>query len=168
MNFFPGKDEKKKEQLVEETILKNYNSYYRLACSFVHKESDAEDIVQNTAYHALRAARNLRQPEYVETWIYRILMNEIFKVLRRQDNYSYEEYIEKTGNEGEYMEDTYEDVDLMRVLDELPEEDKLVVELRYFEDKKLEEIALILGENVSTVKSKLYRSLKKMRIMLEE
>ena len=50
MNFFPGKDEKKKEQLVEETILKKYNSYYRLAYSYVHKESDAEDIVQNTAY----------------------------------------------------------------------------------------------------------------------
>ena len=168
MAIFPGKDEKKKEQLVEEAILKKYNSFYRLAYSYVHKESDAEDIVQNMAYRALRACKNLRNPEYVETWIYRILMNEIFKVLRRQDNYSYEEYIEKTGNEGEYMEDTYENVDLMRVLDELPEKDKLVVELRYFEDKKLEEIALILGENVSTVKSKLYRSLKKMRIMLEE
>ncbi len=44
MNFFPGKEEKKKEQLVEETILKKYNSYYRLAYSYVHSESDAEDI----------------------------------------------------------------------------------------------------------------------------
>ena len=167
MNFFPGKDEKKKEQLVEETILKNYNSYYRLACSFVHKQSDAEDIVQNTAYHALRAARNLRNPEYVETWLYRILMNETFKLLKRPESFSYEEYIEKTGNEGESTEDTYEDVDLIRVMDELPEKDKLVVELRYFEDKKLEEIALVLEENVNTVKSRLYRSLKKMKIMLE-
>lgn len=168
MNFFPGKEEKKKEQLVEETILKKYNSYYRLAYSFVHKESDAEDIVQNMAYNALRAAGDLRNPEYVETWIYRILMNEIFKLQKRPESFSYEEYIEKTGNEGESVEDTYEDVDLMRTLDELPEKDKLLVELRFFEDRTLEDIALILGENVNTVKSRLYRSLKKLRIMLEE
>lgn len=168
MSFFPGNSEKKKEQLVEETILKKYNSYYRLACSYVHKESDAEDIVQNAAYHALRASGNLRNPEYVETWLYRILMNEIFKHLKRPENFSYDELIEKGGSEGKGVEDSYEDVDLMRVLDNLPEKDKLVVELRYFEDRKLEDIALILEENVNTVKSRLYRSLKKMRIMLEE
>ncbi|MBP3568450.1 MAG: sigma-70 family RNA polymerase sigma factor [Lachnospiraceae bacterium] len=168
MNFFPGKDEKKKEQLVEETILKKYNSYYRLAYSYVHKESDAEDIVQNTAYKALRACRDLRQPEYVETWVYRILLNEIFRLLKQPENFSYEEFIEKTGNEGESVEDVYENVDLQRVIDSLPEKDKLVVELRFFEDKKLEDIALVLEENVNTVKSRLYRSLKKMRNMLEE
>lgn len=168
MNFFPGKDEKKKEQLVEETILKKYNSYYRLAYSYVHKKSDAEDIVQNTAYKALRACRDLRQPEYVETWVYRILLNEIFRLLKQPENFSYEEFIEKTGNEGESVEDVYENVDLQRVINSLPEKDKLVVELRFFEDKKLEDIALVLDENVNTVKSRLYRSLKKMRSMLEK
>lgn len=167
MNFFPGKEEKKKEQLVEETILKKYNSYYRLAYSYVHSESDAEDIVQNTAYKALRACRELRQPEYVETWLYRILLNEIFRVLKQPENFSYEEFVEKTGNEGESVEDVYEDIDLKRVIDSLPEKDKMVVELRFFEDKKLEDIAFVLEENVNTVKSRLYRSLKKMRIMLE-
>lgn len=167
MSFFPGKDEKKKEQLVEETILKKYNSYYRLAYSYVHNEADAEDIVQNTAYKAIRACKDLRQPEYVETWLYRILLNEIFRLQNQPSNVSYEEFIEKTGNESESVEDVYEDVDLMRVVDSLPEKDKLVVELRFFEDKKLEDIALVLEENVNTVKSRLYRSLKKMRIMLE-
>ena len=168
MNFFPGKDEKKKEQLVEETIVKKYNSYYRLAYSYVHNASDAEDIVQNTAYHALRAAGSLRNPQYIETWLYRILMNETFKLLKRPESFSYEEFVEKTGNEGGSVEDSYENVDLVRILDELPEKDKLVVELRYFEDRKLEDIALVLEENINTVKSRLYRSLKKMRIMLEE
>ena len=166
MNFFPGKEEKNKEQLVEEAILKKYNSYYRLAYSYVHSESDAEDIVQNTAYRALRACRDLRNPEYVETWLYRILLNEIFRFKKHPESFSYEEFLEKTGNEGESVEDTYEDIDLRRVLDSLPEKDKLVVELRYFEDRKLEDIAAILEENVNTVKSRLYRSLKKLRIML--
>ena len=76
--------------------------------------------------------------------------------------------MEETGNEGEGREDVYCDIDLQRALDELADQDKLVVELRYFEDMKLEDIAAILGENVSTVKSRLYRSLKKLRGILEE
>ena len=44
----------------------------------------------------------------------------------------------------------------------------MIVELKYFEDMKLEEIAAILDLNVNTVKSRLYRSLKKLRLVLEE
>lgn len=167
MNFFPNHEERKKEQLVENTILANYNSYYRVAYSYVHEEADAEDIVQNMAYNALKASKNLRHPEYLETWLYRILLNEIFRVLKQPKNVSYEELRETTGSE-KSTEDYYEDIDLLRVLDSLSEKDKLVVELRYFEDKKLEDIGLILQENVNTVKSRLYRSLKKMKILLEE
>lgn len=65
-------------------------------------------------------------------------------------------------------EDVYEDFDLQSALDSLSKEDKAVVELRYFEDRKLDEIAEILDENVSTIKSRLYRSMKKLRVKLEE
>ena len=46
--------------------------------------------------------------------------------------------------------------------------DRLIIQMKYFEDMKLEEIAEILGENISTVKSRLYRSLKKLRMTIEE
>ena len=45
-------------------------------------------------------------------------------------------------------------------------QDKAIVLLKYFEDKTLEEIAEIFDENVNTVKSRLYRSLKKLRGVL--
>ena len=48
------------------------------------------------------------------------------------------------------------------------EKDKAIVVLRFFEDKTLEEIAEILEENISTVKSRLYRSMKKLRILLSD
>ena len=165
MIFFHGKS---KEKLVEETILEKYNQYYRLAFSYVHNEADAGDIVQNMAYRALRGSSKLRNTEYVETWLYQILINETFRMLKRPMSCSYEEVIEETGNEGEGREDVYGDIDLQRALDELADQDKLIVELRYFEDMKLEDIAAILDENVSTVKSRLYRSLKKLRGILEE
>ena len=57
---FAGK--KTNEKIVEEIILEQYNQYYRLAYSYVHNEVDAEDIVQNGAYKALRNSKTLRNP----------------------------------------------------------------------------------------------------------
>ena len=52
-------------------------------------------------------------------------------------------------------------------MDSLPEQDKAIIVMKFFEDKKLEEIADILNENINTIKSRLYRSMKKLRIRLE-
>ena len=162
---FAGK--KTNEKIVEEIILEHYNQYYRLAYSYVHKEVDAEDIVQNGSYKALRNSKTLRNPEYAKTWIYRIMLNEIFNSLRRPQAMSYEYMQEEMGIEAEPVEDTYTDIDLQRALDSLPEQDMAIVVMRFFEDKKLEEIADILDENISTIKSRLYCSMKKLRIRLE-
>ena len=140
---------------IEQILLSEYNRYFRLAMSFVHHEADAGDIVQSGAYKAIRAGRTLKNKEYAGTWIYRIMLNEIFRFQKRRCFVSLDEI-------------PYEDFDLKKALDSLPAKEKAVVELRYFEELKLEEIAEIMQENVSTVKSRLYRSMKKLRIRMEE
>lgn len=153
-----------KEKKVEEIILQNYDSYYRLAYSYVHNDADAEDVVQNGAYRAMRSSHKLKQEAYAETWVYRIMLNEIFRLCKekKKEVVSLDEIQVEQGRE-----DVYGNMDLQRALDLLPSKDKAIVELRFFEDRKLEEIAQILDENVSTVKSRLYRSMKKLRIELE-
>lgn len=152
-----------KEQKIEELLLENYNRYYRLAYSYVHNEADAADIVQNGAYKAILNSDTLQKEEYASTWIYRIMLNEIFRFLKKEMPVSIEEaFVEQAE------EDTYEDVDLRRALDSLSKEDKTVIELKYFEDMKLTDIAEVLGENVNTVKSRLYRGLKKLRLELTD
>lgn len=77
----------------------------------------------------------------------------------------------RTGTDwrGEAAEDHYADIDLQKALETLGEKDRSVVILKYFEDMKLSEIADILEENVNTVKSRLYRSLRKLQgLLLEE
>ena len=64
-------------------------------------------------------------------------------------------------------EDRYSDMDLMSLVMALDEKSRTVLILRYFEDRKLEEIARICGENLNTVKARLYRALKKLRLDLE-
>ena len=159
---------KSNEELVEDVILEQYNQYYRLAYSYVHNDADAEDIVQNGAYKALRSSSTLRNPEYAKTWVYRIMLNEIFAFLRQPKMESYEYIQEEEGIEAAHVEDEYTDIDLQRALDSLPEQDKAIVMMKFFEDKKLEEIAEILNENLSTIKSRLYRSMKKLRIRLTD
>ena len=55
------------------------------------------------------------------------------------------------------------DIDMLKALDILSDREKAVVILRYFEDMKISEVAQCLGENINTVKSVLYRSLKKLK-----
>lgn len=156
------------EILIEETILEHYNEYYRLAYSYVKNEADAGDIVQNGAYKALRASHTLTHQEYVNTWVYRIMLNEIFRYLKQPKWESYDFLQEEGSGDMAYTEDSYEDLDLQRALDALPEQEKAIITMKYFEDKKLDEIAEILNENLSTVKSRLYRSMKKLRLILSE
>lgn len=168
MHLSSGKRNAANKALIEGIILEKYNQYYRLAYCHTHKEADACDIVQNGAYKAIRSSHTLKEPEYAESWIYRIMLNECFSYIKRPKLLSYEDLQEKNAIETESKEDRYADIDLQNALDLLQDKDRIVIILKYFEDKKLEEIADILEENVNTVKSRLYRGIQKLRNILSE
>lgn len=152
------------EKLIHDTLVGNYVKYYRLAYSYVHNESDAQDIVQEGAYKAILNSGKLQNRAFADTWICRIMINEALQFLRtrKREAGPLEEY-QETGKE-----DCYGDEDLKTALDSLQENDRTVIVLRFFEDRTLEEIARILEENVSTVKSRLYRTLKRLQLTLSE
>lgn len=149
--------ENRKGKLVREILLKNYESYYRLAFSYVHQEADAMDIVQEGAYKAMVRADTLREERFAGTWVYRIMINEAKEYLRKNRR----EYGEVDENLA--AEEVYADPDLREAVDCLPEEERILIILRFYEDRQLAEIAEILQENLSTVKSRLYRTLGKLR-----
>lgn len=152
----------KKEQIVEETLICNYEKYYRLAFSYVHNEADAQDIVQEGAYKAILKCGSLRNPEYAATWIYRIMLNEAVSYVtgNRQTPVSPEDMPETA------VEDRYADVDLKQAVEMLEPLEQAVVILRYFEDLKFDQIAQITKENKNTVKARLYRALRKLGVLL--
>ena len=141
----------KQETEVERLLLENYETYYRLAYSYVRQEQDALDIVQESAYKAIRDCKTVRNPDYLATWVYRIVINTALDTIRKRKR----EELSDTLPEAVW-EDSYGDVDL-----------RTVVILRYFEDMKLEDVARTVGENLNTVKARLYRALKKLRLDLE-
>lgn len=164
--LFPGKNHK--EQKVEQILLEEYNRYYRLAYSYVHSEADAADIVQEGACRAILHSESLKQEEYAKTWVYRIMLNETFRFLKQHTYAAGGQVPLEVVSETYSTEDHYEDIDLKRALDAMAPEDKAVIELKYFEDMKLSEIAEVMDENLSTVKSRLYRGLKKLKLELAD
>lgn len=65
-------------------------------------------------------------------------------------------------------EDVYANMDLEMALEELPTMYRSVITLRYFEDLKIDEIAEVLNENISTIKTRLYQALRLLRIRMTE
>lgn len=151
------------DDLISACLIENYARFYRLAYSYVQREADAMDIVQEGAYKAILNSGSLKNINYIQTWIYRIMINEALAFIKK-NKITYEPYdtIEQSSS------DVYEDIDLKKTIENLGEPDKTIIKLRFFEDMKLEQIAGILGENLNTTKSKLYRALKTMKLSLEE
>ncbi len=151
------------QKKVEEQILDSYEGMYRLAYTYVRNEEDALDIVQESVYKAIRYSGRVKQEEFIHTWLWRIVMNTAIDFIRKNHR---EVAVDETYETGK--EDVYQDFDTLEALKVLDERERTIVVLRYFEDQKLEDIAKILNENISTVKTVLYRSLKKLRIRLTE
>ncbi|OJV65872.1 MAG: hypothetical protein BGO41_08005 [Clostridiales bacterium 38-18] len=148
---------------LEEYLLEKRNAHFRLAYSYVKNDEDAWDILQDAIVKALRAIHKHQYPEYINSWFYRILINACLDFLRKRKRFI---SIEETDLETAI--DHYQDLDLQQALDNLPTELKTIIILRYFEDQKIGDIAKILDLNENTVKTKLYRSLKLLRMDLEE
>lgn len=159
-----NKDMKK---LIADHVIANKENYYRLAYSYVKNVDDALDIVQESIFKALSSISSLKEPSYIKTWFYRIVVNTSLDLLRKQKRLVLAE--EETLCSFDLGDvDDYQDIDLQAALEALPINCRSIVILKYFEDLKIEEIAEILNENVNTVKTRLYKSLKVLRIKIEE
>lgn len=72
--------------------------------------------------------------------------------------------INKVDNLSSQIEDDY--IDLYNAIEKLDIEDKTMVKLKYLENLKLKEISEVMGFNVNTVKTRLRRSIQKLRILI--
>lgn len=148
-------------QQLSEYIVSHQEEFYRLAYSYVKNRDAALDVVQESIVRALSRADTLRQPEYMKTWFYRILINESMNYYRRGKRLV---PLEESGPEqAAPTRDPAERLDLYAAIDRLDPREQTIIRLRFFEDMKLEEIAQITGTNLNTVKSRLYKSLRRLR-----
>ena len=148
-------------QLLTDYILAHQEDFYRLAYSYVKDRDAALDVVQESIVKALTKAASLRDPAYLRTWFYRILVNESMDFFRRGRRLV---PLEGQLDQAAAPEpDRSAWLDLYDAIDRLNEKERTVIRLRFFEDMKLEEIAQVTGVNLNTVKSRLYKGLKRLK-----
>lgn len=144
----------------------NEKRLYRLAYSYMHSDADSKDMLQNAMMKAFTNLPRLKNSEYMDTWFYRILINTCLDQLRRMSRESIYPLEEDTMLQEQ--EDILLSEELHQLLFTLDPKTRTIILLRYFEDRKLEEISDILSLPLSTVKTRLYKGLKDMRIQMEE
>lgn len=150
-------------ELIEDELVNNYEKYYRLVYSYTKNEADALDAIQEGACKSLTKASTVKSPEFISTWIYKIMINEALSILRKRKK---ETAIEPGIEEGRF--DSYTDIDLQNAIEQLELTDQTIIKLRYFEDIPIKDIAKIVELNENTVKSRLYRALEKLKLKMEE
>lgn len=152
-----------KEASLTQYLVENQAGFYRLAYSILKNPDESLDAVQTAACHALERQDSLRDAGAVRTWFYRILINACNDILRQRARaVPFPEDLEPSQEDREPPDDT-----LIRQVDALPPEVGTVIRLRFYEEMTLREISEITGQNLSTVKSRLYAGLKKLRIVME-
>ncbi len=145
---------------------------YNLAYSFVNDHAGAEDIAQDAFVRAYRGLPSFREEAGFGTWLYRIVTNLSLNTIKQRRTQTIREVaMESLPSSHGGTEDSAhrEDVraHLERALHELPTLQRAVVILRHFDGLSTRQVSGILGCSEGTVKTHLFRGLKKLRVKLE-
>ena len=135
---------------------------YKTALLYLGNEALAMDAVDEAVYKALCAKRKLRQPEFFDTWITRILINECYNELRRQKRFQPMEELPET------VVETFDTLPLKEAIRKLPKELKDVIILRFFGGYTVTETAEALQIPSGTVATRQRKALGLLRLELEE
>ena len=136
---------------------------YRAAYLYLGSEADALEAVDEAVYQALRSLKKLRQPQFFETWLTRILINECHRELRRRKRFAPAEALPEPSAPEEL-----DSLPLKEALLHLPEDLRTVVILRYFAGYTQAEAAESLGVPQGTVATRQRRALTLLRLELGE
>ncbi len=139
----------------------------------VGSHDDANDLLQNTFMKAWQSIENFRGDAKLSTWLYKIAINESLSFLEREkrrattslDDAEAAEVHTLTAD-GELDGDRLATA-LRDAVDTLPEKQRLVFNMKYFDDMKYEDISEILGTSVGALKASYHLATKKIEQFFE-
>lgn len=150
-------------QQTEALLDRHGESILRLAYSYLHNQSDAEDILQDTLIQYLRTAPVLESPAHEKAWLLRVAGN-LSKNLLRAQGYRQADQLKETLVAQEREDLSY----VWEAVKALPVPYRETIHLFYYEGYSTAQIARILDQKESTVRSRLKRGREKLKPLLEE
>lgn len=151
------------------------NQLYRIAFRYLKNEPSAMEAIQETTYRAYCNIGKLKKPEYFQTWLIRILINvcqDELKRLKHQIPLTEELRDKQSQRQGDPTEPggkvNLERLDIFWALQHMDFKYRQVIELKYFEDFTIRDIASILERPEGTIKTWLNQALIQLRRHLAE
>jgi len=129
---------------------------------------DAEDVLQETFINAYRYAGSFNGQSKIYTWLYKIATNECIALFRRNKKSTYPmvEISQKLENELRETDSENSEAILLKFQEailQLPEKQRLVFNLRYYDELSYEEIEEVLGTSVNALKTNFHYASEKIK-----
>ncbi len=147
---------------------------YYLIRKMVIDHEDADDLTQEVFIKVYRHIGNFREDAQLFTWIYRIATNECLNFLQRKKrrfflpvhNLTHE--LSHKIDTSPYISGDEIQRKLQKAILQLPEKQRLVFNLKYYDDLPYEQIAEITGTSVGALKASYHHAVKKIEEYLEK
>lgn len=151
------------KELLEELIQKYYDNIYRFCYYKTGNASISYDLTQETFLRLIKYMENYEHKGKLKNYIVTIAIN-VCNSYFYKNNTKFEELNNSCSDEGTLKElGKIEQKDIiMKALNRLPEKQKEVIILRYYEDLKIRDIAKMIDEKIPTVKSRLKQGIEKL------
>ncbi len=159
------KDDKSRERGASLLINKYQERIYWYIRRIIISHEDSQDILQETFFNAYRYIKGFKGESALYTWLYKIATNECLKWIKKNrlitENFNNEVINNRISEE--VLPDSDEIIiKLQRAINFLPEKQKLVFNLRYYDELSYSEISEILECSVDTLKANYYYAEKKI------
>jgi len=165
-------DEKTRNDAFNLLLKKYQQKLYWHIRRMVIDHDDADDIVQDTFIKIWKNLPGFRSDAQLYTWMYRIATNECITFLNKKkqknniplDDVAYE--LADTLADSAYFNGDQAQVKLQQAILTLPEKQRLVFNMKYYDDMKYEEMSDVLGTSVGALKASFHLAVKKIETYL--
>lgn len=156
-----------KESILTEYVMKNKEKLINLSRKYVISQEAAEDVFQDSFLKAWTSLDLLDYPEYISSWMGRIVINKSIDYIRK--NSKYQSVVDIDTLTGRALISDFNvkpiesKLDLAVALKSLTLEEQDIVHRKFIQGFELKDIARVLNKKESYIKSKCYKSLKKIQ-----
>ena len=153
---------------IQEIISKYSDMVYRLAYARTGNRADADDVYQDVFFKLFRTAPHFESEEHRKAWLIRATIHTSINLFRS----AWRRYFQPLPEQYD-VPDPRQPLDdraaeLHSALGRLPEAQRVVIHLYYYEELSTEEIAGILGEKSTTIRSRMKRGRERLKSLLME
>ncbi len=134
---------------------------------------DTDDLVQDVFIKVWKHVGNFREDAQLYTWIYRIATNECLNFLRKKKNkfflpiHDVQNELSEKLDSSHYIDGDEIQLKLQKALLKLPDKQRLVFNMKYFDEMKYEEISEITNTTVGSLKANYHHAVKKIEAFLK-